>query len=281
MTLTEIRPRSKAKVTQKIGVQAQLVTVWGPLGSTGKSTLALNLAYELSMLGQRVILMDLDTQAPSLNQLLPINESSAGLAGAARLIRQGRFSPEELDRLSINIKHGRFQFRFLPGLSSAIRWGEVTPETIQKLIVIASQDFDIIIADVASAIEDSLSSPESPTNRNTATRTAIGLSTRTLTVIAPTQLSVSRYLNDFSAIDELQKIRSLVINRGESNLQLTGAIKALTKERIETAIPADEPAVQLAESQRLPLALARRKSSARNAIAALAHKLLAWPPSVN
>lgn len=281
MTLTELRPRSGSKPIQKIGTQAQLVTVWGPLGSTGKSTLAFNLAYELSLLGQRVILLDLDTHAPSLNQLLPINQSSAGLAGAARLIRQGRFSPEELERLSINIKHGRFQFRFLPGLSSSSRWGEVTPETIQKLILIANQDFDVIIADVASAIEDSLSSPESSTNRNCATRTAIGLSTRTITVLAPTQLSVSRYLNDFSVLDELQKTRSLILNRGESNLQLTGAIKALTKERIETSIPADEPAVQLAESQKLPLALARRKSSARNAIAALAHKLLAWPPSVN
>lgn len=281
MTLTEARPRSKEKSRQKVATEARLVTVWGPLGSTGKSTIALNLAYELALLGQRVILLDLDTHAPSLNQLLPISESSAGLAGAARLIRQGRFTLEELERLSLNIKHGRYHFRFLPGLPNASRWSEITPDTIQHLVQIANQNFDIIIADVASSLEDPLSSPESPTNRNAAARTAIRCSTQTIAVLASSQLSVSRYLNAFSTMDELQKTRTLILNRGEPNHNLTSAIRSLTKERIEACIPADEPAVQLAESQQLPLALARRKSPARNAIAALAHKLLAWPPSVN
>lgn len=278
MTLTELRPRSKEKTRQKVATEARLVTVWGPLGSTGKSTIALNLAYELALLGQRVILLDLDTHAPSLNQLLPISESSAGLAGAARLIRQGRFTLEELERLSLNIKHGRYHFRFLPGLPNANRWSEITPDTIQHLVQIANQNFDIIIADVASSLEDPLTSPESPTNRNSAARTAIRCSSQTIAVLASSQLSISRYLNAFSIMDELQKTRTLILNRGEPNNNLTSAIRSLTKERIEACIPADEPAVQLAESQQLPLALARRKSPARNAIAALAHKLLAWPP---
>ena len=281
MTLTELRPRSNSKIKQQIPTQAQLITVWGPHGSTGKSTLALNLAYELSLIGQRVILLDLDTHAPSLNQLLPIRETTSGLAGAARLIRQGRFTPEELDRLSLNIKHGRSQFRFLPGLPNSSRWSEITPDSIQQLVAFANHNFDIIIADVASSLEDSLTSPESPTNRNATARTAIQISTQTLAVLAPNQVSIARYLNAFSALCELQKTRTLIFNRGEANLNLTGAIRTLTKERIDAYIPADEPAVQLAETQQLPLALARRKSPARNAIAALAHKLLAWPPSVN
>lgn len=281
MTLTELRPRFKGKAKQKIATQARLITVWGPIGSTGKSTLALNLAYEFALLGQRVILLDLDTHAPSLSQLLPISETSVGLAGTARLIRQGRFTSEELDRLSLNIKNGRHQFRFLPGLPNASRWAEITPETVQQLVKIANLTFDIIIADVASSLEDPLTSPESPTNRNSAARTAIRISTQTVAVLAPNQLSISRYLNTFSIVDELQKNRTLVLNRGDGNHHLTSAIRSLTKERIEACIPADEPAVQLAETQRLPLALARRKSPARNAIAAVAHKLLAWPPSVN
>ena len=95
MTLTTLRPRSKSITRQKVATEAQLLVVWGPIGSTGRSTIALNLAYEFALLGQRVLLLDLDTQAPCLNQLLPISETSAGLAGAARLIRQGRFTPEE------------------------------------------------------------------------------------------------------------------------------------------------------------------------------------------
>jgi MinD-like ATPase involved in chromosome partitioning or flagellar assembly len=224
------------------------------------------------------MLLDLDTHAPALNQLLPLGEASAGLAGAARLIRQGRFNTEQLDRLSANIKHGRTNFKLLPGLPISSRWPEVTPDTVRQLVSICSQNFDVVIADVASDLEDSLTKPDTPTNRNAATRAALEISTQVIVCLAGSQLSISRYLNDFAALNELQKTRRLIINRSEPKQQLATAIRSLTKERIDAVIPNDEPALELAESQKLPLALARRKSPARNAIAALAHKLLAWAP---
>ena len=275
MTLTAIRPRKSKTTKAAVATEAKVFTIWGPLGSTGKSTVALNLAYEFALLGQRVILLDLDTHAPSLNQLLPVQESTSGLAGVSRMIRQGRFSPEELERLSINIKHGRTQFRLLPGLPNSNRWSELTPETVQQLLAVCSLTFDVIVIDVASNLEDALTVPESPTTRNAVTRTAIKLSTNVITVLCPTQVSISRYLSAFAILDELQKSRTLILNGDTANQQLANAIRSLTKERIQAQIPRDEPALQLAESQRLPLALARRKSAARNAIAALAHKLLA------
>jgi MinD-like ATPase involved in chromosome partitioning or flagellar assembly len=275
VTITAIRPRKSKPTKVVLATEAKVFTIWGPLGSTGKSTLALNLAYEFALLGQRTILLDLDTYAPSLNQLLPVQESTSGLAGAARLIRQGRFTPEELDRLSISIKHGRIRFHLLPGLPNSNRWPELTPETVQQLLAVCNLNFDVVVIDVASNLEDALTMPESPTTRNAVTRTAIKLSTKVITVITPTQVSFSRYLNLFAILDELQKSRTLILNGDSANQQLANAIRSLTKERIQTQIPRDDPALQLAESQRLPIALARRKSPARNAIAALAHKLLA------
>jgi MinD-like ATPase involved in chromosome partitioning or flagellar assembly len=278
MTLTEPKLLTRKEIKTQVITEPQLITVWGPAGATGKSTIALNLSYELTLLGQRVILLDLDTSAPALNLLLPITETSAGLAGAARLIRQGRFGPEELDRLSICIKHGRNRLRFLPGLPSASRWAEITPDTIEQLIAVCKHNFDIIVTDVSSSIEDALTAPDSPTSRNSAGRTAITHSTRAIVCLADSKLSVARYLNAFSVLNQLQKERVLVMNRSQNSSHLANAIRSLTKERIDFQIPNDEPALQLAESQLLPLALARRKSPARNAIAALAHKLLAWAP---
>lgn len=275
MTLTAIRPRKSLPPKVAVSSEARVFTVWGPLGSTGKSTIALNLAYEFSLLGQRTILLDLDTYSPSLSQLLPVTDSTSGLAGASRLIRQGRFTPEELERLSINVKHGRTQFRLLPGLPNSNRWSELTPETVQQLVAICGLNFEVVVIDVASHLEDALTVPDSPTGRNSVTRSAINLASKLVTILSPSQISVSRYLNAFAVLDELQKSRTLILNGDTSGQQLANAIRSLTKERIEAQIPRDEPALQLAESQRLPLALARRKSPARNAIAALAHKLLA------
>lgn len=281
MTLTEPTSRVQTRARTSVTTEARMITVWGPIGATGKSTIALNLAYEFASLGQRVILLDLDTYAPSLAQLLPVRTATSGLAGAARLIRQGRFSLEELDRLSVTIRHGRKSFHLLPGLANSSRWTEITSETIHQLIGFCGQNFDIIVADVGSILEEALTSPDSPTTRNAATLAAIKLSTLTIACVAGTQISVSRYLNAFAVLESLQKTRLLIINRGLPNHKLSSAIRSLTKERIDAHIPSDEASLELAESQSLPLALARRKSPARNAIAALAHKLLAWPPSVN
>jgi MinD-like ATPase involved in chromosome partitioning or flagellar assembly len=278
MTLTEARPRRAVKTSTE--TETQLLAVWGPIGSTGKSTISLNLAYELALLGQRVLLLDLDTYCPSLTQLLPVGSPTSGLAGAARLIRQGRFTTEELDRLSVSIKHKRSNLSLLPGLANPSRWPELTPETVHQLVRVASLNFDFIVADISSPLEDELSSPSSPTSRNNVSRTTISISTQCLVILNETALSVSRYLGEFAILEELQKIRRLIVNRSDSNPQLMKALQTLTKERISAFIPTDEPAVRLAESQKLPLALARRKAPARNALAALAHKLLAWP-SVN
>lgn len=277
MTVTEFRSRVKAKALVSVATEAQLIAVWGPIGSTGKSTVAFNLAYELAALGKRVLLLDLDTHAPALTTLLGIKEVPAGLTGAARLIRQGRFSPEELDRLSVSIKHKSATLRLLPGLSTPVRWPEVTADTIQQLFNIAKQNFDVIITDLASPMEENLSLPEHSTARNAVTRIAIQLADQVLVIIRGSQLSLARYLNNFSALDELQKTRKLIVNQTEPNKTFSGAIRNLTKERIAMTIPEDQATLQLAESENIPLVLARRKSPARNAIAALAHKLLEWP----
>ena len=227
MTLVEEKPRQRRKVA--VDTEPKLVTVWGPQGSTGKSTIAINLAYELSQLGKRVILLDLDTYAPAITTLLPIARGTAGLAGAARLIRQNRFTPEELDRLSISIKYRGTKLKVLQGLASSSRWAEITPEVVSQLLATAKYNHDFLILDVASALEDRIIGPEHPTARNAVTRTAISLSTQTITVLIPSQLSVARYLNQFNLLDDLQKTRTIIFNRSNLNQKLSAAIKTLTR----------------------------------------------------
>ena len=281
MTITDTRTRSHTRHPVAIESEARVFTVWGPHGSTGKSTLALNLAYEFTQLGKRVLLLDLDTYAPALAQLLPIAKGTAGLAGAARLIRQGRFTLEELDRLSVQLSYRRTRLSVLQGLANPTRWTEVTAETVDQLISLAKFSFDIIIADVASPLESQLTGSEHPTQRNGATRTALKHSNLTITCLSGTPLSVSRYLLQFNSLNELQKNRLLVMNRSDPEQKLVAAIKSLTRESVTQFIPNDEPSLALAEAQMLPIALARRKAPVRAAIVSLAHKLLEWQPSIS
>ncbi|MEY4554005.1 MAG: hypothetical protein RL197_432 [Actinomycetota bacterium] len=279
MTTNLIRSRSKRQTA--LTNPSIVLTVFGPSGSTGKSSLALNLAYEYAEQGKRVLLADLDTYCPSLAHRMGVAEPPAALAGCARLIRQGRFDREQLDRLSVQVKHRRAEFRALTGLASSRRWPEISEETITQLLLLARHEFDIVILDVASHLEASLTSTNHPTERNIATRTALAQADIVLNVLAETSLSLSRHLNHFTELQELQPNQLLVLNRAIAKPAVTTALRTLTKQTVFATVPDDQPAFQLAESQHLPLALARRKSAARNAIALLSHKLLECPPSVN
>lgn len=279
MSIVETR-RARKTDTKKLIQLEQVISVWGPPGSTGKTSIAFNLAYEFAELGKKVILIDLDTHNPSTTQLLGLQEPPPGLAAVARLIRQNRFDREQLDRLSISLKHKRGSFRIIPGLTSSRRWPEVTEETTAKLIQIAKQEFDIVLLDVSSELEADLISTQHPVNRNAAARTAINQSSKTIAVINENQNSITRYLNHFNELQELQKERITVLNKSQNKTHFKDALKQLTKDQVAISIPEDQPSFELAESSHLPLALARRKSPARTAIASLSHKLLECPPSV-
>lgn len=276
MTATLIRSRVKAPAAT---ANACLVfTVFGPPGSTGKSSLALNLAYEFAELGKRVLLIDLDTHSPSIAHLIGIQEPSAALAGCARLIRQGRFDLEQLNRLSVQVKHRKATFRVLTGLTSPRRWPEVSEETVSHLLNLARLEFDLVVIDVASGIEQKLFTAAQPTERNIATRTALAKCDYALNVLGESSLSLSRHLSLFTELQELQPRQLLILNRSVQKPAIVSTLKTLTKQGVFAAIPDDQPGFELAESEHLPLALARRKSPARNAIAVLSIKLLECPP---
>ncbi len=271
MTIALTRRATKTDKTPQT-FEPQVYAVWGPHGSPGKSTIALNLAFELAQT-KRTLLVDLDLEAPALAILLGLTEPAPGLTAVARLIRQGRLSSEELQRLSLQIRHRKANLRLLPGLSSPNRWNEITEDTVVQLLRIAKLDFECIILDLSSALEENLTTAQSPTTRNGATRAALQQANQAITVIKNTKVSLQNYANQFIELQNLNKNRKLVINMAEND-KLPSVIKQLTKESIAQKIPRDETSLTLAESQGLPLAITRRKSPARIAILNLTHRLL-------
>lgn len=270
MTITEFRRRER--VTSKTTFEPIILAVWGPHGSPGKSTVALNLAFELAS-HKRTLLVDLDLESPNLTLLLGVTEPSVGITGVARLIRQGRLNLEQLLRLSVNIKQRNLRLSLLPGLANPNRWPEITEETVSGLLAIAKYEFDVIIFDLSSSLEENLYQTSNSSTRNGATRKALQLATQTITVLKDSKVSLQNYVNQFLELQTLNSSRLVVVNQhGVSKLER--ALRELTKETVFHKIPNDLPSLELSEAQGLPLALSRRKSPARNAILSLANRLL-------
>ena len=254
---------------------AKLITVWSPIGSPGKSTIALSIASELTEAGNRVFLLDADTYAPSIDVLLGLNDHPAGLAAACRLVGQDRFDREQLERLSTTLTLGKGNLTVMTGISSESRWPEISSEKLDDLIMVASEDFDYVVLDVASALADGVASPSSSVGRNTVSRWAVGYSDLVVTVCGSDPTSIGRYLAAISQLMELQPKGQVltVVNRlrtsvlgGSAKQQIIETLFSLGQIKVSGFIPDDPAAADQAIRECLPLTAGKRTSQARLAL---------------
>ena len=255
---------------------AQLISVWSPVGSPGKSTLAVSIAAELAESGKRVFLLDADTYAPSLDLQLGLTDHPAGLAAACRLVTQERFDLEQLQRLSTLLTIGAGTLTLMTGLSSESRWPEVSAEKLDDLIMVASKDFDFVVLDVASPISAGLNSVTSLVDRNAVSRWAVTYSDKLIAVCGADPISVARFLSASSQLSELSPKGQVltVVNRLRTSVlgssakqQIAQTLARMGQIDVNGFIPDDPAAADAALKDSVPLALGRRSSQARLAIA--------------
>lgn len=255
---------------------AKLITFWSAPGSVGKSTLAAAAASELAHSGKSVLLVDADTYSPSLALQLGLSEHPAGLAAACRLVSQQRFTAAELERLSVLLPCGNGTLRLLTGLSSAARWPEVSAEIFDELLMIAAENYDYLVLDVAAAHEQDLFSNSSPVNRNCVTRWALQYSDQIVAVCGADPLAISRFLDAFVSLGEMN-IRGeilCVVNRMRNSAlgpsakqQISQTLNRLVNVQVSVFIPEDQSVVDSALRGGYSIDLAKRSSQSRQALA--------------
>lgn len=255
---------------------AKLITFWSAPGSVGKSTLAAAAASELAHSGKSVLLVDADTYSPSLAMQLGLSEHPAGLAAACRLVSQQRFTAAELERLSALLPCGNGTLRLLTGLSSAARWPEVSAEIFDELLMIAAENYDYLVLDVAAAHEQDLFSNSSPVNRNCVTRWALQYSDQIVAVCGADPVAISRFLDAFVSLGELN-IRGeilCVVNRVRNSAlgpsakqQISQTLNRLVNVQVSVFIPEDQSVVDSALRGGYSIDLAKRSAQSRQALA--------------
>jgi len=108
----------------------RLVAVWGPVGSPGRTTVAVSLAGELAHRGAQTLLVDADTYGPSVAQTLGMLDESGGIAGAVRAANSGALDVDRLARLAPGVSP---TLRVLTGLPQPSRWPELRPSALESV----------------------------------------------------------------------------------------------------------------------------------------------------
>ena len=259
--------------------QERTISVWGPAGAPGKSTLALNLADSLAFAGQRTLLIDSDLVAPSLALMVGAADQATGLSAACKLAREANLDPAELHRVSIKVDAAGPSFWLLPGISGASRWPEITPSAIETILRAASRDFDVAIFDLASSLEPALRTDAAALARNELTRYLVSNVDRLICLAQPDAVSVHRMLRQ---LPDLQRLRAdaaltLVINRVRQSVngskperQLSETFNSLVKINPAFFLPDDPATCDSALRGGVPVRLIKRRSTFAVAVRALA-----------
>ena len=149
-----------------------LVAVWGPVGSPGRTSVAIALADEVARAGVDSLLIDADVYSSSIAQSLGIIDDAPGIAAACRHADSGTLDAAGLAQLCAQVGRGP---RVLTGLPRADRWMELRPSGLVRLWEVARSLSPFVVVDCGFALdhdEDVLFDTLAP-RRNAATLTAL------------------------------------------------------------------------------------------------------------
>lgn len=128
--------------------RGRLVTVWGPAGAPGRSTLALTLADALGSREHRVALVDADTYGGAQAQLLGLLDEVSGLMASCRSANQGR-----LDDVADHLQAVRPGLAVLTGVPRADMWVHVRRAALERVVDRLLEAHDTVVADVGFCLE--------------------------------------------------------------------------------------------------------------------------------
>lgn len=174
----------------------QVLVVWGPHGAPGRSTLAIELAAELSRGEGRVALVDADSHAPSIALALGLADEGPGFAAACRQTDRGALDAAELTRISVPVAAAGSSFDVLTGINRPGRWPELGEARVGAALAACRTWAEHVVVDVAASLErdeEIVSDLDGP-RRNGATLAALRGADVVVAVCAADPVGVARFL---------------------------------------------------------------------------------------
>lgn len=182
----------------------RVLAVWGPQGAPGRSTVAIQLAVELSRAGRRTALVDADSVAPSIALQLGLGDDAPGLAAACRRAELGSLDIAELSRLSVPVETSGGTLEVLGGLNRPSRWPELGASRVRTTLAVCRSWLDETVVDVSAEFDedDDPLDPGAPT-RHASTTAVLREADAVIAVLSADPLGVSRFVRGYAELRHL------------------------------------------------------------------------------
>lgn len=194
-----------------------VIAVWGPAGSPGRTTLAINIAAEIAAAGHTVVLADIDTYSGSVAPTLGMLDEAPGFAAACRLAGSDSLTRSELERIAQRYASPSGAFWVLTGIGRPSRWPELSGERVTRTIDVLRHWVDYVVLDTGFSLEsdEEISSDLFAPRRNAAAVTAVRDADRLIAVGAADPVGLSRFLRAYVDLEEVASTSdvTVVMNR--------------------------------------------------------------------
>lgn len=264
----------------------RLVVVWGPPGAPGRTTLAVTLAAELAALSGPVVLVDADTEAPSVTQVLGILDDSSAVAAVSRQALNGRLDPSVLRRLCPVVDGN---LHVMTGLTRADRWRELPPSALEVVWDVARATVPWTVVDTGATLDDDHEGSFGP-RRHQATSSALAAADVVVVVGAGEPVGMRRLVMALGELADADVVapgarRMVVVNRVRASAAGPAPAQSVHEALARFAgvtdalvVPDDRPALDRAVLQGRTLTQVAPTSPARRAVEQLAHRLAGERP---
>lgn len=267
----------------------RVIAVWGPVGSPGRTSIAIAVAAELADLGHTVALADVDTHGASVAPALGLLDEAPGFAAACRLAGNGTLDTTELERIAQRYGTADRGFHVLTGIGRPSRWPELSGERVEESIRCCRGWVDYTVVDVAASLEtdEEISSDVFAPRRNGAGLAALRIADQVIAVGAAEPVGLARFLRshlDLAEVIETPDV-TVVMNRVRSTAigmnpqaQVLQTLSRLAGIDDAVLVPHDQQAFDGAVLAGRTLRDSAPRSPARVAIRAMVEQRLAPRP---
>jgi MinD-like ATPase involved in chromosome partitioning or flagellar assembly len=268
--------------------RGELIAAWGPKGAPGRTTIAVNLAFEaLPYIGE-TLLVDADTYGGSISQMLGFLDDHPSLAWAARLAGRGELDGPKL--LRATRRAGAAGPRVLSGLPRADLWTEVRPSTWHSLLDLFTVCHQLTVIDLGFCLEEEeeLVHDHVRFRRNAVSRIALQRADHVIAVARADPVGLHDFIRGYQQLRDLgvepDRIR-VVVNQvrsgvfgGDAATQIRAELARYLGVEPSALVPYDRASMDAALGVGKALREVRRGSPAQQAIAAVAAVLVGAPP---
>jgi MinD-like ATPase involved in chromosome partitioning or flagellar assembly len=200
------------KASAATSIDSQVIAICSPHGSTGKTTVATNMAIELARGGTKVLLIDLDRFGASVANHFALGEVGPGIASAHRLALQDRFDSQQQARLAPELP--KSSLSVLTGLASPTKWLELNEQSITSVIEVARTEFTFVVLDLGSGLEPKESSVGDFNS------SVLALADSAICVAIADPVGIYRLLSEERALLEVSAKPLLLVNRLRNSVLL-------------------------------------------------------------